>query len=194
MINENNIYLKVIAILILIISLLYLKFNKKSSLTYMTLFLIFYVYMINVFKLTLLPIPIDPRAIAAMKGETVQFFYNLNYIPFRAFDKNMLLNIILLVPYGFFIRYLTRKGNILIHAVFLGLFFEAAQTLISLATNFNYRTIDIDDAIANFLGVLLGYAIHLIFSVISYKVLNKISNKNSFLEHIFQVSKLSLRK
>lgn len=118
---------------------------------------IFYIYTLSVIKFTLLPLPIENTFIDMYRTDDNSFWVNYNFIPFSDLGKSFFLNIILFVPYGFGIKYITKKGNIFMHAVLAGTCIETMQAIISLLIGANYRSIDINDIMANGFGVIIGY-------------------------------------
>ena len=109
-----------------------------------------------------------------------------NFIPFaeilrykplgRLFVKNIIGNVIMFLPYGFFVgKYASGKNFILtILLIFLASFsIEFTQLAIG-------RIFDVDDIILNVLGGILGYIIYLFFERI-YNILPKIFKTDIFL-------------
>lgn len=95
-----------------------------------------------------------------------------NYIPFKeilrysinskSFFRNVIGNILLFAPLGWFITYYTKTSKIytpLILSILISLSIESIQLYIG-------RVFDIDDIILNVIGGLLGYIIYMI----SYKI------------------------
>lgn len=67
------------------------------------------------------------------------------------------------IPYGVFIPFMVKKKrwyNYLIHALIFPLAIELTQLMICVSTNSFYRTVDIDDVILNFTGIIIGYGIY----------------------------------
>ncbi len=98
-----------------------------------------------------------------------------NFIPFREmfryevftpkFFKNVLGNVIVFIPYGFYVGYILKKSKfklIFLLSLVTSLAIEFTQLMIG-------RVLDIDDIILNVVGGLLGYLI--------YKLLDKVKNK-----------------
>lgn len=92
--------------------------------------------------------------------------YGANYIPFREmfrydigsklFYKNIMGNLIMFIPYGFFIgHYLNSKKirYVLFLSTLLSISIEITQRTIG-------RTFDVDDIILNVAGGLLGYYVY----------------------------------
>ena len=113
-----------------------------------------------------------------------------NFIPFkeifryklfsRLFIKNVVGNVLLFLPYGYFVgRYFSGKSKILsIFLVFLAsISIECTQLSIG-------RVFDVDDIILNVIGGILGYLLFLLFERI-YHSLPKIIKSTLFLNIIF---------
>ena len=114
------------------------------------------------------------------------FFYNLehqivNLEPFRTINNyiwelggpvhtialyNLLGNILLFIPFGFFIPSIWRKCHswwkMLLIALFVPLFIETTQYFIG-------RSVDIDDVILNMFAIIIGYILYMMI-VFSYKM------------------------
>lgn len=85
----------------------------------------------------------------------------VNLLPFSdGFGVESFLNLIMLVPLGFFVPLIWRESASLSRVIALGfcfsLFIEVSQLL-------NVRATDIDDLVLNTCGALLGYAFYKIF-------------------------------
>ncbi|TCS83094.1 VanZ family protein [Tepidibacillus fermentans] len=182
-----------IGIIILVLINLFLRYKKKKSVLYLTFYSIFFIYILYVIKYTIFPIPIQGPWIEEMKR--MPFFSNLNTIPFNFktfYQEQIILNIILTIPFGFGISYIFKTSwkRIFYIGVLLGATIELLQFLISLLVGFLYRTIDINDIILNFLGVIIGYIIFKIFSQVFLFSVGKYKIKLSpFLEYIYIISK-----
>lgn len=127
---------------------------------------VFFIYLLIVLTITIIPIPvyISPRSI--------EIFKSVNLIPFRDLyygylfaKREIVLNIIMLIPFGFFIPLLTRYkviGTVFITFLF-SLTIESLQ-LISTIMDIHYnRVADITDLITNTLGGVIGYFIFYFF-------------------------------
>lgn len=95
-----------------------------------------------------------------------------NFLPFREmfrytfgsrlFIKNVLGNMLMFIPYGFFSSYFLKEKNVIIIfalTVIVSFTIEYIQLQIG-------RVFDIDDIILNVLGGLIGYFIYLVLSKI----------------------------
>ena len=98
-----------------------------------------------------------------------------NFIPFREifryklfdrlFIKNVIGNMFMFLPFGFYLSYLlkiNKKRQILLFSLFVSFSIEIAQSMIG-------RVFDIDDVILNVCGGLIGYYI--------YRFLHYLKNK-----------------
>ncbi|WP_422659193.1 VanZ family protein [Paenibacillus sp. EC2-1] len=152
-------------------------FNKIRGL----LLYLFLLYLMNAFYLVILPLPSsrhnEPMDVASyMQWIPLNFINDIvaetkvvwsqpsTYV--RLLKERALLqvvfNILLVVPFGMFVRYYLRKGwAICLAASFgLSLFFEVTQlTGIYGIYDYPYRLFDVDDLLLNTLGGMLGYAI-----------------------------------
>ena len=105
-----------------------------------------------------------------------------NYIPFhemfryhfgsRLFVKNVIGNMLLFVPYGFFAAYylkLEKPKAVIILALLVSATIETTQLIIG-------RVFDIDDIILNFIGAMLGFYVYYFLDRINHllpKILKK---------------------
>lgn len=111
--------------------------------------------------------------------ETVTFqdvtWSTSNFIPFKEilrykmfsnlFIKNVIGNVFLFVPFGFFISYflnITKQKVVFIMAIITSICIEVTQLMIG-------RVFDIDDIILNVSGAMLGFYIYLLFNHIANK-------------------------
>ncbi|WP_438449334.1 VanZ family protein [Gorillibacterium sp. sgz5001074] len=138
-------------------------------------------YLMNALFLVLLPLPASihnaPRElISAMQWIPFHFIHDIiqesamsadstaSYVHLlkeRAFLQ-VLFNVILTMPFGFFLRYYFRSSRrVCVAASFgLSLFFEVTQlTGIYGIFDYPYRLFDVDDLMANTLGGMMGFAL-----------------------------------
>ena len=101
-----------------------------------------------------------------------------NYVPFhemfryqfgsRLFIKNVIGNMLLFVPYGFFTAYflkLEKPKVVIILSLLVSVTIETTQLLIG-------RVFDIDDIILNFVGGILGFYVYHLLDKINHKLPN----------------------
>lgn len=171
MITENLMFLMettwpiVLVTIIAIISLriTYIVKNKKKFILYEELLgLIFVIYLLMFFQIVTYQDVIS---------------YGNNFIPFKEltrysfgsslFYKNVIGNILLFMPYGFFASYylkLEKKRSAFLLILIVSLSIECVQLVIG-------RCFDVDDILLNLVGGIIGYYI--------FKFLNTVSNKMS---------------
>ncbi len=136
-----------------------------------------YIYLSFVLYFTLMPII-----------TSLPFLFNhpytpINLVPFidvtfgrGDFVRQVGLNIIMTIPFGFLMS-LVKKGNtsllkIVFYTFLLSLGIELFQPLIN-----GTRSADITDLITNVLGGIIGYIIFLIFKTLTTKILNYIKDR-----------------
>lgn len=87
----------------------------------------------------------------------LHFIINMNWVPFKDITTNgvqYVLNIILFVPFGFFMPLLWKRFALLHKVLSISFLFSLA---IELSQLFNFRTTDIDDLLMNTLGGVIGF-------------------------------------
>jgi glycopeptide antibiotics resistance protein len=153
-----------IGMAVILLSMLILKVARKKRYPFLLFYFVFCVYVLHVLKYTLFPIPVDPRVIAIHAEPTIDFSKGINLIPFsnssmrNGFDREMLLNVLLTIPFGFGIPFLTRihLKKLVLVGLTMGVTIELLQLFLSLMLGFPYRYVDINDVIHNFTGVLVN--------------------------------------
>lgn len=161
-----------IGMAVILLSMLILKVARKKRYPFLLFYFVFCVYVLHVLKYTLFPIPVDPRVIAIHAGPTIDFSKGINLIPFsdssmrNGFDREMLLNVLMTIPFGFGIPFLTRihLKKLVLVGLTVGVTIELLQLFLSLMLGFPYRYVDINDVIHNFTGVLFGFLLFKIFA------------------------------
>lgn len=110
-----------------------------------------------------------------------------NFIPFNSIQeilmnsvapsvaiKQLLGNILMCIPLGFFIPLLSKTYKFYV-VTLIGLGFSIAIEIIQLAENlfinYRYRVVDIDDIMLNVFGVILGYISFVVCRIIWKKTL-----------------------
>jgi len=140
--------------------------KKKKPLIYLIFFTIFYVYLYKVLDYTLFQFQFQLIEYL-MPGRLILNGYtvgeNINLVPLITLTsgdlKTSLLNILLLIPFGFglpFITSLGMKQTVVIGALF-SILLELVQWLSGLITKITFRIVDINDVIFNTVGVAIGY-------------------------------------
>jgi len=169
----------ILSLMLILIFLLY----KKQSVSYLFCFSIFWIYLLFVMRETLFPISLSTYNANIFGGEAY-FWASVNLIPFyfgplaalQAAWYGFILNIVLTMPFGFGINFLARLKVLCIFliALVVGLTIEGIQFVISTMIGYLYRVIDVNDLIANAIGVLIGYILFRIFAYFYTKIINYI--------------------
>lgn len=177
---------------ICIVSFLWL--NKKKSLVYLIFFTIFYVYIVKVLDYTLFQFQslillkyFMPDLI--LNGQTVG--KDMNLIPFITLTpqdmKTSLLNILLLIPFGFGLPFITnfRMMKIVVIGALFSIVIECLQLITGFMAKITFRIADINDVIFNTIGVSIGYVLFVGFMRI-YRHISHDSEKsaNPILQYI----------
>ena len=151
--------------IILIAAIGILKYRGKTS-AYLIPFSLMSAYLLIVIGLTLFPIPIPVDGNAVSFKEQFAFVISrINLVPFRYLTWftagplrfEILMNILLTIPFGFLINYFSKINwvNFIWISIAGGFAIETAQLIMSIFFG-TYRTVDISDVILNTLGTLLG--------------------------------------
>ncbi len=167
-----------------------LKFIKKKDNMYILFFSLFFAYLCEVINYTQFPIYFS-SSMRKQCGQTI--FNTANYIPLLYLNsKNIrtsVLNIVLTIPFGFFIPFFKkiRMKSIILYSLLIGVSIELLQLIIALIVGFTFRYLDINDVIFNFIGSLIGYLIYIIVIKIFRKLYNKFNIKdNDFIAFILK--------
>ena len=142
---------------------------RKHNLSYLLFFSVFWLYLLAVVQVVVFPFAIN----ADYSGSV--FKPSINLIPFyfgscsvmpELCTRNVIENILLTMPLGFGISFLVKikPKTILWLSIAIGLGFELVQLFISLTFKSGFRTADINDAIFNAVGAMLGYGLFRVFS------------------------------
>lgn len=161
----------IISVVIMIsVRLTYIIKNKKEFILYKEiLMLVFAIYILCLFQV--------------VTFQDNSSFIGNNFIPFkeifrynitsRLFLKNVIGNMIMFLPFGFFISYYINPDDINLTLV-LTLIASSAIEIVQLLIG---RVFDIDDIILNILGGALGYMIYNIMRLIGEKYPKVFHNK-----------------
>jgi glycopeptide antibiotics resistance protein len=141
-------------------------------------------HLVILASFALFPLPVDPALIAGGRGFASHTAGEaLNVVPFRTIAAQLvgrygtegrleaLLNLFVLTPAGVYLPILVPRLRtwraFVPAAIVLGGSIEAAQLAISLVIGFRYRTIDVDDWILNTVGLLIGFAVWQLLSMVA---------------------------
>lgn len=165
-----------VILIILYISIFYNRWYKSGK---CILFIntIMYIYLSFVLYFTLMPII-----------TSLPFIFNhphvgMNLVPFvdvlnnrGDFIKQIVLNIVMTIPFGFLLPLVKNERINLLHIIFstfiLSFSIEILQPLINGA-----RSSDITDVITNVIGGIIGYIVYLIFKPLISKIMDYIKSK-----------------
>jgi glycopeptide antibiotics resistance protein len=143
-----------------------LRLKKKKSLAYLIFFTIFYVYIVKVLDYTLFQF----QSLVLLKhfmpdlilnGQTVG--QDINLVPLITLTvqdlKTSLLNILLLIPFGFGLPFITdfRMKKIVVLGALFSIGIELLQLITGRVAKITFRIADINDVIFNTAGVAIGY-------------------------------------
>lgn len=126
-----------------------------------------YIYSLYLFKYAVFPIYLSDTMKAAMQFDSdaaLSFGKNLNLIPFlkNFYPMDFMLNIIMTLPLGILAPCVKKDIKLGSFCILTGIILELNQFLLALIQGFTFRDININDSIANALGVFIG---HLIFKI-----------------------------
>ncbi|MGN7470688.1 VanZ family protein [Brevibacillus sp. SAFN-007a] len=190
-----NRYPLFIGLIFILMSVLMLRYKWRKGYPFLFFYTLFSFYLLQVLKFTIFPIPIDPRLIAVRASRVNAFSEEIHLLPLHfppgfEMDMQVLLNILLTVPFGFGVAFLikTTLKKMAVLGLSVGFTIELLQLAIGLSLGFPYRYIDVNDVIFNFIGVMIGYMLFTIFSVIFIKVTKNSPIRNDpFLKYVFDI-------
>ena len=147
-------------VIIISMRLVYIFKNKKELVLYKELVsLLFIIYVLCLFYI------VTFQDVSWSTSNYVPFHEMFRYqFGSRLFFKNVIGNMLLFVPYGFFVAYflkLERPRAAIILSLLVSITIEVTQLLIG-------RVFDIDDIILNFVGAILGYYIYHLLDKINH--------------------------
>ena len=159
----------IFSVILISLRITYLYFNKKQFILYKEVisfgFILYILCLFRVFTFS---------DVSWSTSNFTPFKEMLRYeIGSKLFIKNVLGNMILFIPYGFFISYFIKIKKPIITAILtfiVSLTIEVTQSLIG-------RVFDIDDIILNVIGGLAGY---ILFYLSSHIKFNSLLQKNIF--------------
>jgi glycopeptide antibiotics resistance protein len=172
----------------------FLRLKKKKSLVYLLFFTIFYVYIVKVLDYTLFQF----QSLLLLKHFMPDLMLsgqeagkNMNLIPLITLTledlKTSLLNILMLIPFGFGLPIITnfRMRKIVVIGTLFSIVIEFLQLITGLLAKITFRIADINDVIFNTVGVAIGYILFVGFVRIYRRMSHnwKIS-ANPFLRYI----------
>lgn len=142
-------------VVLIILRLISYKNNKNRDICGDIISLSFLVYILCLFQMVTL------KDVNTIDGYNLIPFKEIFRYPFlsREFIRNVIGNILLFLPFGFYVGYYLKKSKlslITIISFITSLTIELIQTKIG-------RTFDIDDIILNIIGGILGFLIYKVY-------------------------------
>jgi len=159
-------------VMILVILIVRLRSRGRAYLLVLTLFCL---YVMAVIDVVFFPIPLPGNWPENLTWrETMQALSQVNLIPFNYGSlflypdslftalRDVAANIVLTIPFGWGISYLTKlQGKRIIWlALATGLFLEGTQLMMKLILGVFIHAVDISDVIWNGLGVVMGFGLY----------------------------------
>jgi glycopeptide antibiotics resistance protein len=151
-----------------------LNWRRGRRFSYLFCLTVFWVYLLFVLDGTLFPIPVEVGKGGMLRAQGITQFsrMNLNPLFFGPFatPESILYqavhNILLTIPFGFGMNFLKPVRWKRLPGLVLagGLGIEAIQLLVGWLVDNPYRVIDINDALMNALGVIIGYLAFRLFA------------------------------
>lgn len=146
--------------------------KKRKSLVYVLFFTIFYVYLYKVIDYTLLQFQLLlllKQYVPGLMLNGLRAGESVNLIPLitlrLAEVKTSLLNVLLMMPFGFGLPFITkfRMKKIVAAGVLFSITIELLQLITGLMSNMTFRVADINDVIFNTTGAAAGYLLFVVF-------------------------------
>ncbi len=166
LIQDFNVLTILLFSLIWIGTVAFLRVKKRKSLIYLIFFTIFYIYLFKVLDYTLFQF----QSLLLLKYFSSNLILNgvgagksLNLLPLITLTpedvKTSLLNILLLIPFGFGLPFITnfRMRRIVLIGALFSIIIELLQLITGLLANITFRIADINDVLFNTIGVAIGY-------------------------------------
>jgi glycopeptide antibiotics resistance protein len=151
----------------------FLRLKKKKSLVHLLCFTIFYIYLYKVLDYTLFQF----QSLLLLKHFIPELMLNgvtadktVNLVPLITLTvadlRTSLLNILLMMPFGFglpFISNFSARRIVVVGALF-SIAIEVVQLITGLVARVTFRIADINDVIFNTVGVAIGYVLFIGFA------------------------------
>lgn len=149
-----------------------LSVKKRKGLVYLLFFTIFYIYVYKVLDITLIQFQsllLLQHFVPDLMLHGFQDGTNVNLIPLATLTledlKTSFLNILMLVPFGFGLPFITtfRFKKVAIAGLLFSVSIECLQLVTGFMANTTFRVADVNDVIFNTTGVVLGYLLFVLF-------------------------------
>lgn len=162
----------------------FLRLRKKKSYIYLLFFTVFFVYIFKVFDYTLFQFQslillkyFMPNLM--LRGQEAGEAFNVIPLVTLSLEdlKTSLLNILLFVPFGFGLPFITdfRIKKVVIIGALFSIGIEFLQLLTGLLAGISFRIADINDVIFNTIGAAIGYVIFIGFMRVFRPILHYIA-------------------
>jgi glycopeptide antibiotics resistance protein len=157
----------------------FLKLKKKKSLVYLLFFTIFYIYLYKVLDYTLLQFQsllLLQHFLPNLMLNGVTAGKSVNLIPLATLTlediKTSLLNILMMIPFGFGLPFITnfRFKKIVVAGLLFSIAIELLQLITGFLANTTFRVADFNDLIFNTVGVAVGYMLFIVFVRIYHRI------------------------
>ncbi len=182
----------------------FFRLKKKKSFVYLLFFTIFYIYVCKVLDYTLFQF----QSLSLLKhfmpdlmlrGQTAEKSINLFPLITLTLEdlKTSLLNVLLMVPFGFGLPFVTkfRMKNIVIIGTLFSIIIEFLQLITGLIAKITFRIADINDVIFNTVGVAIGYILFVGFvRICRYISHNRKIAANPILRYITERPQINKRR
>jgi glycopeptide antibiotics resistance protein len=155
----------------------FFRLKKDKSFVYVLFFTIFYLYLLKVLDYTLFQF----QSLVLLKHFMPGLMLNgqtagesVNLIPLIRLTsedlKTSLLNILLFIPFGFGLPFITnlRIKKVIIIGAILSISIELLQLITGIIGHITFRISDINDVLFNTIGVVIGYILF-IGSIYGYR-------------------------
>ncbi len=144
----------------------FLLLKREKSIVYLLFFTIFYIYLYKVLDYTLLQFQsllLLQHFLPTLILEGVEAGGAVNLVPLTTLTRGdvntSLLNILLMIPFGFGLPFITNFGmkQVVVAGLLLSIVIELLQLVTGLMADTTFRIADINDVIFNTMGVAVGY-------------------------------------
>lgn len=195
-INNLGIDIWPMGILILIVVLAIL-WRRQHSVSYLVFFSIFWVYVMVGLDKAFFPIQINGLYVDVMRQAPLMSQVNLVPLYFSKYGLSvagyfgLLDNILLTVPFGFGLNFLSRLRlkDFLWLSITVGFGIEAVQFVMTLILRYPYRVVDINDVLLNAVGALIGYGLFKVFAWLYLAIIQPLNIKpRGLLAYIYSVA------
>ncbi|HLO16205.1 MAG TPA: VanZ family protein [Anaerolineales bacterium] len=174
---DISVWLVGIVSLLVVLVILWKRGDNAPRLFFLS---VFWIYLLFVLKIAVFPIPVA-RGISTDTAQQLmpvmlstinhRLFFFGHYATFESIVITVLQNLILMIPFGFGINFIKprKPREILWLSIVVGSGIEAIQFVIALIAVFigtwgPEHIVDINDALLNMIGVLLGYGLFRLFT------------------------------